>query len=259
MNLTKFWHNTPRNNPEPGAGGGDPAPADPATPDPTAADPADPAPAEPAAPDLSFITSGYTGDDGNLDLEKLQSDWEKLNADAARNAENANLVPENGEYEFALPEDFEFGIEGLPEGFSVDLKTDDEAMKPLFGELGEMLQKLNAPADAAKQVTGLLAKYEAQKYSQYAEQAKAEAAKIGANEAQREARMNSLQRAIQGRLPKEQAEALMNATATYEGVRALETLLAPRGPSGTTPRTPSADLEKLSAYERLKLANSQQT
>lgn len=250
MNLRPYWKEILRNTAEPGAGGAEgKAPAEP-----------NPAPqADPSeGPDLSFIPDDFRGEDGSIKLDDFRQSYQDMLAEQAQRAEAAALVPESGEYDFALPElDFS-DIDGLPEGFSVDLNIEDEDYKPLFGEAAELLKDLGAPAEVSQKLTGLLAKYKATEYAKHARAAKAEAEKLGSNNAQREARIGKVHRAMQSRLPAAQVEALMNATQTYEGVRALEALFAPRGPGATVPQPTGADLDKLSAFDRLKVINAQQ-
>lgn len=250
------WTDIPRNTAEPGAGAGgdqvDPAPADPPADPPVAVEPD-------TGPDLSFIPKDYRTDDGSPDLDGFKNHYQELLAEQARRAESESLVPENGEYDFSVPEDIDYGELDLPEGFAVELATDDEDFKPLFGELGAFLKDLGAPAEASQKVVGLLAKYKAAETAKLHQAAKAEAAKLGANDAQREARLNRVLRAMQTRLPTEQVNALAAAATSYEGVRALETLFAPRGPGSDVPRAQAAaDLEKLPPFERLKHINAQQ-
>lgn len=217
-------------------------------------------PAETTAPapvDLSFIPSDFHVD-GKPDLTKFQASYQELVARDAQRAEaEAALkaqVPE-GDYSFALPEDLKFdGIE-LPADFKVDLLTEDETMKPLFGELSSWMKGKNLPAGASTELMGLLAKYQAVQFSKAHAEMQADMAKLG-TPAQIEARVSNVGRIIQGRLPQDQAAAIMSMASNSTAFRALETLL---GPTTTTPppaAPPGVDTEGLSPYERLKQANA---
>lgn len=259
MKFNRYSTTILRNTAEPAAGAvpSDPPAAESADP---SASPA-PAPAAPSAtaPDLSFISDDYRDENGNLNVDDFRTAYENMLADQAQRSEVAALVPENGEYEFTMPElDFS-DIAGLPDDFALKEAFDDEAFKPLFGKAGELLQKLGAPAETSKELMGLLGQMEAMRYAKHARVAQAEAEQLGQNAAQREARLNRIQRAMESRLPEAQVKALMGATLTFEGARALETLMAPRGPGPAIPQPSGGDLEKLSPFDRLKVINAQQS
>jgi hypothetical protein len=227
-----------------------------------AAAPADPvAPATPAAadpgPDLSFIPADYHTD-GKPDLSKFTSAYQELVARDAQRAEAeaaaAALVPE-GDYTFALPEDLTFDGLDLPEGFKVDLLTEDETMKPLFGELSGVLKELRAPNDAAGKLLAIFAKHQAVQFSQAVQAQKADMAKLG-TPAQVEARVSTIGRIIESRLPAEEAKAVMAMTTNAKALQAIERLIGPSRSTTPTPTPPGAATEGLTPYERLKLANS---
>ena len=204
--------------------------------EPSGGNPADtpPAPdATPAGPDLSFIPADFHVD-GKPYLTKFSASYQELVARDAQRAEAEaalkSQVPE-GDYAFTLPEDLKFdGIE-LPPDFKVDLLTEDETMKPLFGELSSWMKGKNLPAAASTELMSLLAKYQAVQVSKAHAAMKSDLATLG-TPAQVEARIANVGRIVQGRLPKDQAEAVMSMTASAAAFRALETLL---GPTGTTP------------------------
>lgn len=238
MNSMLFWKKPVWAPSDEAAAGDPPAPVETAT---------------PAAPelDLSFIPQDYRGDDGSVDLDRFKTDYEAL---LARQTQ-ADEVGAPEAYDFNIPEDFDFGVE-LPEGFQVAI-ADDPAAKAVLDELSGMLKEYDAPQEFATGIMGLLAKYQAAQAAEHYAAVRKEAERLGPTQAAREARLNTVQRAIEGRLPAEQAKALMAATSTYEGVRALEALLAPRGPAAATPSQPSGeDLAKLPPRERLKIINA---
>lgn len=240
MKLNNFFHDRlTRQAPTDPAPGGDPAPQ--VTPDPA-----------PAA-DLSFIPADFHTD-GKPDTAKFTAHYQDLVARDAQMAERMGQVPEA--YDFAIPADLKFEGLDLPEGFAVELATDDPAIAPLYGELGTFLKEIGAPAAAASKVSELLARYEATKFSQAYAANKAEMAALG-TPAQQTARMAAIDRAISAKLPAPQAAALKAAITTAAGVQAIEALLRPGGYTAPNAQPNTPDIEGMSAYDKLKLANSQ--
>lgn len=151
------------------------------------------------APDFSFIPADYQKD-GQPDLAAFSAHYNDLVARDAQAAERAGQIPEA--YQFTPSEGLSFdGIE-LPEGFSVNLATDDPSLSPLFDELGGFLKEIGAPASAASKVSDLLARYEAVKYSQSYAAHKAEMQALG-TPAQQTARL--LARNLTGLVRREDA------------------------------------------------------
>lgn len=229
------------NRQAPDAPGGSPPP-----------EPGTPAPVVDAGPDLSFIPADFHVD-GKPDLGKFTSHYQEVIARDAQRAEAEAAakasVPE-GDYAFTLPE----GLE-LPEGFTVDLLTDDETMKPLFADLSGFLKANNMPAGAAPQLMGMLAKYQATQYAQAVAAQKAELAKLG-TPMQVEARVSTLGRVLDGRLPAEEATAVKAMLSQSPAlIKAVEKLI---GPSNATPNPapPGSSLTGLSGYELLKQARA---
>lgn len=224
-----------------------------------AADPVAPAaPAEPVpGPDLSFIPTDFHTD-GKPDTSKFAASYQELVARDAQRAEAdaaaAALVPE-GDYTFALPEDLKFDGLDLPEGFSVELLTEDESMKPLFADLGGILKELRAPQDAAGKLMGLFARHQATQYAQALAAQSADLAKLG-TQAQVSARISTIERVLDARLPADEAAALKGMTNSAKSLQALERLLGPSRSTNPTPTPPGVAMEGLTPYERLKLANA---
>ncbi|MBR9765363.1 MAG: hypothetical protein GYB53_18045 [Rhodobacteraceae bacterium] len=257
MKRTSFWHKflnfellrAPEGE---GAPGGDNPPADPpATPpaDPPAGDPPATPPADPpAAPDLSFIGDDYRTD-GQPDVDRFGEHYQELLAEQARRQEQLAEVPEDGVYDFTVPEDFDLGVE-LPDGVEIQaIDPNDEAMAPLFSQLGTFLKENNLPKSAGGQVMGLLKKYEATKLHGLIQQQDAEWQTLGANDAAREARVATVQRALDAKLPADQAAALKKLTYGAAPLKALEALVSPRGPrSGATVLHPKSVEEDLEDY-----------
>ena len=191
-------------------------------------------------PDLAFIPEAYRDENGAVDLDGFSAHYNDLVAEQARLQEAQGLIPE--EYDFAVPEDLDLSDFNLPEGFAFQVDPNDEAMKPLLGELGSMLKEMGAPAEMGPKVMALLAKHEATHYARRYEATKADLDKLGATDAQRGARIDRVARAAQAKLPADQFEALMGAATSSSAVRALETLLAPRGAGPTQPSNTAAQL-----------------
>lgn len=221
-----------------------------AAPEPTPAEPVAPIP-EPTA-DLSFIPSDYHTD-GKPDVGKFTAHYQDLVARDAQAAERMGQVPEA--YDFAIPEGLTFEGLDLPEGFKVELAKDDPALSPLYEELGGILKEVGAPAGSASKFASLIARYEAIKASQSYAAGKAEMQALG-TPAQQEARLGAVQRVLETRLPADQAKAIMAATMTAAGVKALESLLRPAGHAAPPSAPARPDMEAMTPLERLKYANT---
>jgi hypothetical protein len=238
MKRNNFWHNVPRNVPDPSG----------VTPAPTP----DPAPA-PAGPDLSFIPTNFHKD-GAPDLAAFTAHYQEVIARDAQRAERDAAIPET--YEFGLPEGFKFeGIDGLPADFKVELDPTDPTLKPLYDEFGGLLKEIGAPAEAGKKLLGVLARYEATQYAEAVKAIEADLGKLGARP-QVEARVAVIERALETRLPADEAAALKAALRNSGAIKAMERLLGPARGSTPPPSTPpgSSD-ENLSPAQRLERAN----
>ncbi len=244
MNL-KHWTEKLFRKPEDGAGSGEP-PAAAGEPAPAVAPveaPAAPAETPAAGPDLSWIGEDYRGEGGALDVDRFRTDYQNLLAEDTRRREAVADVPEDGEYDFSAPADLDLSSFALPEGMTIELMKDDEAMKPLFGDLGAFLKENNLPRSAGQQVAGLLTKYEAAKFSQAHKAATAEFATLGPNDAARDARVQRVARALETRLPEGQAKFLQSMCHSAEGVKALEALVMAPGSHapGAAPQPAAVD------------------
>lgn len=224
------------------------APGEPGGGTPAAPDQSQQTPAAPAGPDLSFIPQDFHVD-GKPDLTKFQSHYQEIIARDAQRAEAEAaakaLVPE-GDYAFSLPEDLSFDGIDLPEGVKPELDLDNEGMKPLLGDLSGLLKSINAPADTSAKLMGLLAKHQAVQLADAIKAQKADMAALG-TPAQVEARVSVISRALETRLPAEQAAALKAMTSSAKAIQALEALLKPGGISPPTP-VPKTVQDDLDAY-----------
>lgn len=246
MNLMQHWKNIrPILAPaDEGAPAGDPAPAGGGEPQ---------GGADPQGPDFSWYPEQFRGE-GGPDHDGFRAHFEDMASAQAIQQEALADVPDDATgYEFAVPEDIDYGDLELPDDFAFQLNTEDAALAPVFEQLGGFMHKHNLPKGAAGELLGVLAQYRATEFSQMYSASLAEHKALGPSA---DARISMVGRAIDAKLPKDQAAALKAATSTAAGVKALETLLRPRGPS-TTPATPKeADDENLSPFERLKRANA---
>lgn len=254
MNMSNFWNDKRTFSPADPAPGGAPTtePAPPQADPSPAVNPAPPMQASPqadAGPDLSFIPADYHTD-GKPDLAKFGAHYNEVVAEAARRQEALADVPEDGVYDFNAEVDY--GELDLPEGFDVDLGG--EAYQPLYAELGAILKEFGVPKSQAGKLGGLIKKYEAMKYSQAYSAHKAEMAQLG-TPAQQQARMGAIVHKLESTLPAEQAAAIKAATQSAAGIRALETLLAPRNLATPSPQPRTVDLEGLTGSARLKAIN----
>lgn len=223
MKPSDFWSNKVR-----WQAPGEPAAAPPA---PEAA-PAAPEPAPVAdAIDLSFVPADFVKD-GKPDLEAFKAHYADLT--------KAPDLPDA--YDYSLPADLKF--EGLPEGMTIEIDTKDPVMAPLFEDLTGILKGMKAPAAAAQQVTGLLAKYEAAKLSQaFADQQK----EMDALGPQATARIEAVTRAMQVALPADQVAALQGVTKSAAALQAMEKLLGPRALLSPTPNPATTPEDALAA------------
>jgi hypothetical protein len=235
MTLNTYLKDRRARSPEAGQGAGQPD--------------ASPAPVQEASPqapalDLSFMGQDFVKD-GQPDLEAFRVHYQDLIAEDARRRE-APQAPADGKYDFALPETLDLGDLALPEGMSLQLAADDPALAPVFDELGAFLHKQGLPQDAATGLMSIVAKYEAAKVHKNMLAAKTEFEALGPTAAAREARLNKEARALETRLPADQAKALQAAASSAAGVRALETLVAQNlGPRSATPAPASQQLDGL--------------
>lgn len=242
--MKRKWYDK-LNRQAPDVPGGSPDPVTPAAPEPT------------PGPDLSFIPADFHVD-GKPDVGKFTANYQELVARDAQRAEAeaaAKAAIPEGDYAFTLPDGFKFEGLDLPEGFTVDLLTEDETMKPLFADLSGFLKANNMPAAAAPQLMGMLAKYQATQFAQTVAAQKAELAKLG-TPMQVEARVSTLGRVLDGRLPAEEATAVKAMLSQSPAlIKAVERMI---GPSNATPNPapPGSNLEGLSGYELLKQARA---
>lgn len=250
MKLNNFWHNVPRNTPEPG---GNPTP----TLDPAVIAAAQPGPVvHNPGPDLSFIPQDFHKD-GAPDLAGFSAHYQELVAQAAQAAERNQSIPET--FAFGLPADMKYeGIEGLPADFQVELTPDDPLVKPLYDELGGALKKWateGLPATAGQDLMAIMARYQAVEYAQSVKAIQEDMGKLGTT-AQQEARVSTISRALDTRLPADEATALKSLMRSSGAIKALERLLTPRTMTVPASPPPNGNLEGLTPFERLKAINA---
>jgi hypothetical protein len=205
-------------------------------------------PETPAAPDFTWM--GEHAPAGQPNWDSFRAHYQDLAAEAARRAEMAAGVPQDGKYDWTPPE---VKIEGLPADVKIGLDT--ETFAPIFEELGGFLHEQGIPQSAATGLMGLMTKYEAAKMQNAMAAAKADYEKLGATPAARDARVSSVKRVLETRLPAPQAAALMKMAVSADAVRALEALAAPQTGTRAPVSTPAAIDPNLSAFDRLKLVN----
>lgn len=186
------------------------------------AEPATPA-VNDSGPDLSWIGDDFRTD-GQPDLARFREHYEGLLAEDARRRE-APAAPEDGQYDLSIPADLDLGDYKLPEDVKIQLLTDDPHFAPVFDELRSFLHANGLPQQTATGLMGLLAKYQAAQHVADMRAAQAEYEKLAATPQARDARVNSVKRSLESRLPSDQAQALMAATRTSAGIRAIEALL----------------------------------
>jgi len=122
-----------------------------------------------------------------------------------------------------MPGEMDWGDFAPPEGVNITIDTEDEAIAPLFSEARSFLHEMGAPPEAAGKMMGILGKYEAAKAQKHQAAAAEQMQALGPKA---EARLSTMQRALETRLPKELAAGLMGAAYTADAVKALERLIA---------------------------------
>lgn len=238
MNMSNIWRERLLRAPQDeGAPSGDPPPVD------------NPPVSQPEA-DHSWVPEAFIKD-GKPDLTGLRARFDEL--DAAEQA-RATQRPETADaYDLSVPE-IDYKAMGLPDGFKVEIDTESEAAKPLWGEFKAVLHEAGFPSEATPKLMGLLAKYEATRAAEMTAAANAEMQKLGGNHTQRLADMG---RALETRLSKDKAAAVMEAfSPTAEAVRALEELLRPTTFNVPPSEPAGADTSNLTPAQRLARANA---
>lgn len=221
--------------------GGAPAPVEPVV-----------APVVPEAPDLSFIPESYHVE-GKPDLAAFKAGYDELAAFKAQRDEVLAGIPENADgYDLTIPDTIDFGDLELPEGFKFEL-SDDPAVAPLLGEMRAMLHKHSLPKEAAGELLGLMAKYQAIDAAKGMAAWKAGRADLGANA---QSRIDNVARMLDSKLPAPMAAALKGMADNSNAFKALEKLLSPVGLQAPAPQPTGVDTEKLTPTQRLNLANS---
>ena len=231
MNLMRSWIKAPlREAPGAGAGG--------TTPD---------------APDFSWAPEAFKKDDG-YDTGAFRARFDELEAAEAVRAENMAKLPESPEgYKMELPE-VEFGDMELPEGFKFELDTGED-LAPIYAEMQGILHNHKLPAEAAQELLGVLAKYQATMVSRSYKEGLAEYEKLGPTA---ESRINSVERFLEGKLSSEHVEALKRTTGSAAGVKAMEALISKMSTKIPSPpaQPNGVDVENMNPMQRLRYANS---
>lgn len=247
MNVKNFYSKLTMLPPD-GAAPGTPPAADPAAAPPA---PADPPAAAPAAPDYSWAPESFVKD-GQFDAQGLRASYDELSAFKAQVDEARAAVPGKPEdYQMTVPDSIDMGDLPLPDGFKFEL-SDDPRIAPVMDGMKGFLHKHHLPQEAASELLGLLGKYEAIGYSDLYASTKKEAEALGP---QAEARVATVVRSLESKLPADLATALKAATYTANGVKALETLLKPTTFGAPPGSPPGVDTENMTPAQRLAYAN----
>jgi hypothetical protein len=184
--------------------------------------------------------------EGKPDLGKFVPHYQELVADAAKRAERAAQVPQDGNYAYDLPADLKFDGLDLPEGFKVESTMGSPEYQPLVADLSAMLKDVGAPAEMGGKIAALLAKKEAIDYAEATKAFKADMAQLG-TPAQQQARIETINRNLQTKLPADQAEGLLKAIRSSAAVKALENLLTGSSLNTPAPAPNTAPVDLLAA------------
>lgn len=228
----------------------DPAAA-PAAPEPAAAAPASapaPAAAEPAAAPVrpEGLPDDLWEDGKGVKVGDLWSKARDTEAerDALKAAVGEKPADANG-YDFALPDDFK-----APEGFKVELDPKD----PSLVAAREAAFAAGMTAPAWKAALGVFANQQVAAQRAAVETYVAEKTKLGDNAG---ARMTAVEQWLGANLPTDEAQALARMTSTAAGVKAVERIMAMRGPAaGPGGKAATTNFEGKSGRSRLEAIHS---
>lgn len=203
----------------------------------------------PSGPDFSFIPEDFRKD-GAVDADGFKAHLEDLTAAKGRLEEMLADVPESADgYTFDVPE-IDFDALGLPK-IEYKIDPEDPVLSPLLKDLGGVMHQYGMPKSAAKDLMGVLAKYEATSFKVASDAMQQDLASLGSKS---EARVAAVRRSLEAKLPADLAQGLMSAVTSAAGVKALEKLLGGSGvttPAPAQPKTVEADLD---AYYNQKSA-----
>lgn len=212
----------------------------------------------------SFVPETFKKDDGSYDVEGFTAHLDGLTAFKAQADEAASALPESADgYAFALSEGFK-----LPEGFKADLFTEkDEAGNdvpfdvnsliasddPDIPALQAIMHEAGVQPGVMNKIADVFVSRELRAMMGMMEKAEEHKAALGPNA---QARIDTVTRTANAKLPAEQAKALLDSITSADTLRALETLLKP-SQTPVSPVTGGKPLSEMSVDERLEYGFSQ--
>lgn len=209
--------------------------------------------------DLStFVPEGYKGEDGTFDTAKFRADFDDLSAFKGQEDDRlAQLPTEAAGYAFSIAEDH-----ALPEGFDpktlatkdadgndveFDVASMIDADDPDIPLIQEALLEAKAPAGLMEKIAGIFVNREIRQTMNAATTRDDEKKALGPSA---DARIATVTRALEARMPKEQVKAVLDGVTSADSLRGLEQLL--KGASKPVSKAPAQiDMTEMSPRERI--------
>lgn len=212
----------------------------------------------------SFVPENFKGADGKFDTAAFRSNWDELTSFKAQADEAKSALPQSADaYEFKLPENF-----ALPEGFDPEAlaHTDEEGNKVEFDVhkmidpadpdvklLQAALHEAGASQELMSKLVGIVVGRELRAVSSAQSGAQDQIKALGP---EGKARIDTVTRSIEAKLPKEQASAVLDGITSADALRGVEALL--KDSKAPIPSAPGhQDLRGMSIDERLQLGLKQ--
>lgn len=224
--------------------------------------------ADDVTPDYTSHLPEQFNTDGKADFEGFRASYDELSSFKSQADEAASALPEDPSgYAFTLPEGHV-----LPEGFDVEaLKTvDDEGNEIEFDPanmikaddpdvlaLQTILHEQKVSPEVMGKLAGLMVNRELRQLTGAVEVAKEEKAKLGPDNGK--ARISTITRVLESRLPKEQVKALLDGATTADGIRGLETLVKKANIQPSSLPGGKVDHSELKPLDRVLLGNKSRT
>lgn len=215
-----------------------------------------------AGPDLSsFVPETFKGEDGTWKVEDFRRSYDDLAAFKAAEEDRASALPKDPDgYAFALPEDHK-----LPEGFDpATLATTDEKGNKIEFDPAAMIDKDDPDVAAVKallhehkvdpalgkKLAGIMVNREIR---QTMEAQHVHAEEIKALGPDAKARIATVTRELNARLPSNYAKAIADSLTSADALRGLEQVIK-ASPRPTTPVSDKVNFNDLKPADRVHAA-----
>lgn len=191
--------------------------------------------------------------DGKKDLASFRLAFDELASFKAREDERLAALPKKPEdVAFTVPEDLS---PYLPEGFEmpkgedgnpIPLEIDDS--NPLVAEFRKVAVEEGISAKGIERLRDIVVRDNISRIAEAGKVHQEQMKLLGPNA---QARVATVTRALQARLPEAQAKAIAADITTADTLRALETILTPKGSSPVSAPGGKPDLASMTPKERL--------